>query len=167
MKIAKKFNVMLLLFLCFSITSCAQNRAKEQKSGNVEDPVAEKIGTIVNQKWSTYKYRSHFKITPYRDSSVTMYSRLIKNETGDYYIYTIDLFVRDDKIIYEGRNFAFDYNEFLELDNLLLDCNPIEVTGDFTPEDKFMNRTYSFNKFEVKVRKAPGTYSIMYFSNDF
>ena len=153
---------MLSLSLCIVICSCSMKKVEKQTS----DAVTERIGTIVNQKWSTYKYRSHFKKTHAPDNSVDMYSRLVKNEAGDNYIYTIDLFIRNDSIIYEGYNLPFVYDEFLKLDSLLLDCSPTNVVGDFTPEDKYMNRTYFFDKFYVRVNKA-GIYSIMFFSNNF
>lgn len=157
-----KRNSLLILLLCCILFSCSTKQSKEQAI----DDIAAKVGTIVNQKWSTYKYRSHFKKTHAPDNSVDMYSRLVKNETGDNYIYTIDLFIRNDSIVYEGYNLPFVYDEFLKLDSLLLDCNPANVVGDFTPEDKYMNRTYFFDKFYVKVNKA-GTYSIMFFSDNF
>lgn len=157
-----KRNSLLILLLCCILFSCSTKQSKEQTI----DDVAAKAGTIVNQKWSTYKYRSHFKKTHAPNNSIDMYSRLVKNATGDNYIYTIDLFIRNDSIIYEGYNLPFVYDEFLKLDSLLLDCNPVNVVGDFTPEDKYMNRTYFFDKFYVKINKA-GTYSIMFFSDNF
>lgn len=157
-----KRNSLLILLLCCILFSCSTKQSKEQTI----DDIAAKVGTIVNQKWSTYKYRSHFKKNHAPDNSVDMYSRLVKNETGDNYVYTIDLYIRNDSIIYEGYNLPFVYDEFLKLDSLLLDCNPTNVVGDFTPEDKYMNRTYFFDKFYVKVNKA-GVYSIMFFSDNF
>lgn len=162
MKRSRILKAMLSLSLCIVICSCSMKKVEKQTS----DAVTERIGTIVNQKWSTYKYRSHFKKTHAPDNSVDMYSRLVKNEAGDNYIYTIDLFIRNDSIIYEGYNLPFVYDEFLKLDSLLLDCSPTNVVGDFTPEDKYMNRTYFFDKFYVRVNKA-GIYSIMFFSNNF
>lgn len=151
-----------ILLLCCILFSCTTKQSKEQTIDNI----AVKVETIVNQKWSTYKYKSHFKKTPHHDNSIDMYSRLIKNETGDNYILTTDLFIRNDSIIYEGYNLPFVYDEFLKLDSLLLDCSPTNVVGDFTPEDEYMNRTYYFEKFYVKVNKA-GVYSIMFFSDNF
>ena len=83
-----------ILLLCCILFSCTTKQSKEQTIDNI----AVKVGTIVNQKWSTYKYKSHFKKTPHHDNSIDMYSRLIKNETGDNYILTtemIPLFTRD------------------------------------------------------------------------
>ncbi len=157
-----KGNSLSILLLCCILFSCSTKQSKEQAI----DDIAAKVGTFVNQKWSTYKYKSHFKKTPHHDNSVDMYSRLIKNETGDNYILTTDLFIRNDSIIYEGYNLPFVYSEFLKLDSLLLDCNPTNVVGDFTPEDKFMKRMYFFDKFYVRVDKGY-TYSIMFFSDNF
>ena len=84
-----KRNSLSILLLCCILFSCSTKQSKEQAI----DDIAAKVGTIVNQKWSTYKYKSHFKKTPHHDNSVDMYSRLIKNETGDNYILTTDLFI--------------------------------------------------------------------------
>ena len=108
-----------------------------------------KLGTIVNQKWSEYKYKSHFKKGHSRDSNVEMYSRLVKD------------------VIWQGYNKSFDYDEFLQFDSLLLGCNPQNVTGDFTPEDKYMKRTYYFNSLYVEIQKSPYNYHIFFYSNGF
>ena len=61
----------------------------------------------------------------------------------------------------------FNYDEFLKLDSLLLSNNPIEVTGDFVPEDQFMNRIYYFNSLYVQIEKSPGNYHVFFFSVDY
>ena len=126
-----------------------------------------KLGTIVNQKWSEYKYKSHFKRGHSGDSNIEMYSRLVKDENGEYYIFTNDIYVRNDSVIWQGYNKSFDYDEFLQFDSLLLDCEPKNVIGDFSPEEQFMKRTYYFNSLDVEIQKSPHSYYIFFSSNGF
>lgn len=155
-----------ILLLCSVILSCSVNNSKKYNQEQVKDSIAEKVGTIVNQKWSTYKYKSHFKREPWGDTTVAMYSRLVKNEKGDNYIFTIDIYVRNDSIIYQGYNFPFVYDEFIKFDKLLLDCKPTDVIGDFTPEDEYMHRIYFFDNFYIRINKG-GNYSIFFYSKNF
>ena len=96
-----------------------------------------------------------------------MYSRLVKDENSEYYTFTNDIYVRNDSVIWQGYNKSFDYDEFLQFDSLLLGCNPQNVTGDFTPEDKYMKRTYYFNSLYVEIQKSPYNYHIFFYSNGF
>ena len=96
-----------------------------------------------------------------------MYSRLVKDESGEYYTFTNDIYVRNDSVIWQGYNKPFDYEDFLKFDSLLLECNPINVIGDFTPEEKFMKRTYYFNSLYVEIQKSPHNYHIFFYSNGF
>ena len=150
-------NIMSVLILF----SCAPS--KNKNSFEIET----KLGTIVNQKWSEYKYKSHFKKGHSRDSNIDMYSRLVKDESGQYYTFTNDIYVRNDSVIWQGYNKPFDYEDFLKFDSLLLECNHINVIGDFTPEEQFMRRTYYFNSLYVKIQKSPHNYYIFFYSNSF
>ena len=52
-----KGNSLSILLLSCILFSCSTKQSKEQAI----DDIAAKVGTIVNQKWSTYKYKSHSK----------------------------------------------------------------------------------------------------------
>lgn len=155
---SRVFFFILSVLMLFSCTSSKNKNAFE---------IETKLGTIVNQKWSEYKYKSHFKKGHSRVSNIEMYSRLVKDENGEYYICTNDIYVRNDSVICQGYNKSFDYDEFLQLDSLLLECNPQNVTGDFTPEDNYMKRTYYFDNLYVKIQKYPHNYHIFFYSNGF
>ena len=156
-----KERVFILIMSALILFSCTPSKNKNTFE------IETKLGTIVNQKWSEYKYKSHFKKGHSRDSNVEMYSRLIKDENGEYYTFTNDIYVRNDSVIWQGYNKSFDYDEFLQFDSLLLESNPQNVTGDFTPEDKYMKRTYYFNSLYVEIQKSPYNYHIFFYSNDF
>lgn len=104
-----KGNSLSILLLCCILFSCSTKQSKEQAI----DDIAAKVGTFVNQKWSTYKYKSHFKKTPHHDNSVDMYSRLIKNETGDNYILTTDLLLGMIPLFMKGIIFLLFIVSFL------------------------------------------------------
>lgn len=160
LKIGMKI-IVRLLTLILVLSAC--NSVEQGNPFELED----NLGTIVNRKWSDYIYKSHFKKMPLRDENIDMYSRLVKNETGEFYVHTNDVYVRNDTVIWQGYNMPFNYDEFLKLDSLLLSNNPIEVTGDFVPEDQFMNRIYYFNSLYVQIEKSPGNYHVFFFSVDY
>lgn len=145
-----------LIFILFSCTPT-------EKTFEIET----KLGTIVNQKWSEYKYKSHFNKSFSRDSNIECYSRLVKAENGEYYTFTNDIYVRNDSVIWQGYNKSFDLDEFLQFDSLLLECNPQYVKGDFTPEDKHMLRLYFFDSLYVKIEKHKNHCTIFFYSNNF
>ena len=148
----KKYNIIYLitLILTLNIGCTGKQRAEQSNSITVENGtvienvLTEKLGTIVNTKWSTYKYRSHFKDMGAQDNNIEMYSKLIKDESGSY------------------NNLAID-----KYDSLLLDCIPNNVIGDFTPEDKFWSRQYFFDEFYVQVGRMNTNYYVHYYSRAF
>ena len=156
-----KRRVFILIMSALILLSCTPSKNKNTFE------IETKLGTIVNQKWSEYKYKSHFKKIHSR-SNVETYLRLVKDENGEYYTFTNDiLYVRNDSVIWQGYNKSFDDDEFLRFDSLLLECNPQNVIGDFTPEDKYMKRTYYFNSLYVKIQKSPYNCYIFFYSKDF
>lgn len=98
-----KERVFILIMSALILFSCTLSKNKNTFE------IETKLGTIVNQKWSEYKYKSHFKKGYSRDSNVEMYSRLIKDENGEYYTFTNDIYVRNDSVIWQGYNKFFDY----------------------------------------------------------
>lgn len=153
-----KRRVFTIIVSVLILLSCAPSKNKDTFE------IETKLGTIVNQKWSEYKYKSHFKKKPKRDSNIEWYSRLVKAENGEYYN---DIYVRNDSVIWQGYNKSFDYDEFLQFDSLLLECNPRDVIGDFTPEDKYMLRLYFYDSLYVQINKVRHHCTIFFYSNNF
>lgn len=153
--------IFILIMGALILFSCVPSKNKDTSE------IETKLGTIVNQKWSLIKYRSHFKKGHSRDNNTEMYSRLVKDENGEYYTFTNDIYVRNDSVIWQGYNKPFDYEDFLKFDSLLLECSPKNVIGDFTPEEKYMKLSYYFNNLYVEIQKSLHNYHIFFYSNSF
>ena len=173
--VMKKYNIIYIITLILNLNIGCTGKQRAEQSNSItvengtviENVLTEKLGTIVNTKWSTYKYRSHFKDMGAQDNNIEMYSKLIKDESGSYNNLAIDIYVKNDSIVWQGCSMPFDYEEFIKYDSLLLDCIPNNVIGDFTPEDKFWSRQYFFDEFYVQVGRMNTNYYVHYYSRAF
>lgn len=151
----------LIMFLFLQCEYKPTERQKEEQQQLSQENVLKKdLNMIIGEHWSSYKYRSHYKILYDSDESTT-FERGIPDKTNSYYVFSHYIQVRNDSVIKEGYNLEYNYDDFIKLDNHLLEYKPT-VFGDFTPEGNFMLRTYAFKTFQVQISLQRGNYSIHY-----
>lgn len=126
-----------------------------QYQDQINNRITKSIGTIINQKWSAYNYKTNYKLLHKKRDTI-----MFKSTINQHHV----IYVKNDLIVKEEYYFHYCYtcySKIFELDRYILSHNPTKTEGspkfiippyDYRRGEDTPELIYYFDRFYIKIR---------------